>query len=137
MKPLFLIVEDDQDDRELLSQVSLEDESLCELRFAENGAQALEWLSTMPEKPSLLMIDLNLPRMNGIELLSKVKTSMEWRNIPVVVFSTCGSPDSIRKAYSLGANSYIVKPDSFQALTRVWSTFCRFWTETVQLPYSR
>lgn len=137
MKPLFLIVEDDQDDREFLTQVSQEENSPCELRFAENGAQALEWLSGTKEKPSLLMVDINLPRMNGLELLSRLKTSIEWRNIPVVVFSTCGNPDSIRKAYSLGANSYIVKPDSFEALTRVWRAFCRFWTETVQLPYTR
>ncbi|MDQ1089218.1 MULTISPECIES: response regulator [unclassified Siphonobacter] len=137
IKPLFLIVEDDEDDRDLLKLAYEEGDYDCELVFAEDGHQAIELLQQLHTLPSIALLDINMPRMGGLDLLEKIKSSSDWRKMPVLMLSTTSRSETISQAYSMGANSYIVKPNSFRDLHKIWDAVYHFWTRTVQLPPSK
>ncbi len=134
IKPVFLVVEDDEDDRDLLQLAYQEGEYNCELIFAEDGHQAIELLQRLSIQPSIVLLDINMPRMGGLALLQKLKSSSSWKKMPVVMLSTTDHNETISQAYSMGANSYIVKPSNFHDLHQVWDSVYHFWTRTVQLP---
>ncbi|MFT4033854.1 MAG: response regulator [Siphonobacter sp.] len=131
-KPLFLVVEDDEDDRELLTMACQEGPYPCDLVFAENGKKAIELLEKI--NPSVILLDINMPRMNGLELLTELKSSEKWKSMPILMLTTSDSKSLILDAYDLGANSYVVKPNSYQALSKVWENVYKFWANTIQLP---
>ena len=134
IKPLFLVVEDDEDDRDLLKLAYEEGTYDCELIFAEDGQSAIELLKQLHTPPSIVLLDINMPKMGGLALLQQLKSSLDWKKMPVVMLSTTDHNDTILQAYSMGANSYIVKPNSFRDLHKVWDSVYHFWTRTVQLP---
>ncbi len=134
IKPLFLVVEDDEDDRDLLKLAYEEGTYDCELIFAEDGQSAIELLKQLHTPPSIVLLDINMPKMGGLALLQQLKSSSDWKKMPVVMLSTTAHNDTILQAYSMGANSYIVKPNSFRDLHKVWDSVYHFWTRTVQLP---
>ncbi|PQA59993.1 two-component system response regulator [Siphonobacter curvatus] len=134
IKPLFIVVEDDEDDRDLLQLACQEGEYNCELVFAEDGQHALEVLQSLKTRPSVMLLDINMPKMGGLALLEKLKNSSVWKEMPIVMLTTSDNEDTIHRAYGLGANSYIVKPTNFRGLSNLWDTVYHFWTDTVQLP---
>lgn len=136
-KPLFLVVDDDQDDRDLLGMAYRQGSYNCEIVFAESGQEALNIMENSRVQPSLLLVDINMPGMNGLELLQRIKNSEEWRVVPVVMLTTANNSKIIDTAYHMGANSYLVKPDNFQTLSNIWDSLYRFWTNTAKLPLSR
>ncbi|MDQ1089220.1 MULTISPECIES: response regulator [unclassified Siphonobacter] len=135
-KPLFLVVDDDQDDRDLLGMAYNEGTYNCDLVFAESGQQALDILDKSAVQPSLLLLDINMPGMNGLELLQKLKVSERYRVMPIVILTTSSNSKTIDAAYHMGANSYLIKPDNFNKLSKVWDSLYHFWTSTAKLPIS-
>ncbi|PQA59648.1 response regulator [Siphonobacter curvatus] len=133
-KPLFLIVDDDADDRDLLNLAYQEGSYQCDLVFAEDGREALKLLEQSPVRPSVMLVDINMPGMNGLELLQKLKSSARWKGMPVVMLTTSNNPRLIHDAYSMGANSYLVKPDNYHTLSSLWDALYGFWTNTAKLP---
>lgn len=118
MSPIIvLIVDDDEDDRYLLKQAierKIEGAIIIE---ASNGNQALEHCETRASQISgidLLIIDMNMPEMDGLEVLHRMRNSSHLPFIPAVMFSTSSEPTLVKKAYTLGINSYIKKPFSFE-----------------------
>jgi CheY-like chemotaxis protein len=84
--------------------------------------------------PGLVLLDLNMPRKDGREALAEIKADPELRKIPVVVFTTSKRDEDVQRSYCAGANSFVVKPVTFQGLVDLMATLKRYWLETVELP---
>jgi len=107
-----LIVEDNFADRVLFEECARQVSVAANLRFAKDGEEALEMLRRGP-KPHCLLLDLNLPRKDGRELLLEIKADVQLKDIPVTVMSTSSSTEDEKRAYALGAERYLVKPNDF------------------------
>lgn len=138
MQKLFiLIAEDDADDRFLLQTVFNEKGFTDKIEFVENGVELVDRLIRIHERtngevefPSFILLDLNMPKKDGRETLREIKQHPVFRKIPVIVFTTTKSEQEIRRCYELGANTYVVKPVSFDALIRVVSDIRNYWSNT-------
>ena len=116
----ILLVEDNPDDVELTRIAFAEAQIANPLHVVGNGAEALDylfgrgdWSGDPPETPSLVLLDLNMPRMDGREVLQAIRADAGTRSLPVVVMTTSSEPFDVEACYSLGANSYIRKPVDF------------------------
>jgi CheY-like chemotaxis protein len=140
--PVILMAEDDSDDRLLAREALLEAGLPGDLRFVENGAELVDYLRHQNQfsapgsapRPSLILLDLNMPRKDGREALKEIRSDRELRRIPVVVFTTSRADADIERAYELGANSCISKPTAFDALVKVMRAIGQYWFEVVVLP---
>ncbi len=142
-RTIVVIAEDDPDDR-LLIQDALKEATRkpVEVVFVQDGEELLEYLRRRGEQagpkpgryPELVLLDLNLPKMDGLEVLEEIKRDTALRSIPVVVLTTSRSPEHVARSYELGGNGYITKPDSYKQLVEVMATLDRYWFQTVLLP---
>lgn len=138
----ILYVEDDEDDRLLAKEAIEESSHDVDLRFVENGVEALAYIRgaepyDSPEaapRPDIILLDFNMPVVNGREVLRVLKTDIQLARIPIIVLTTSSSPVDINTAYDLGVNAYIVKPSRFDDLVDVFRTICDFWLKAVQFP---
>lgn len=130
---LVVFADDDADDRLLMKEAFEENNLACKLDFVEDGIALMDYLAKNLTVPSLILLDINMPRKDGTQILSELKSSSKWRHIPVVMFTTSKSPEDVRRCYELGANSYIVKPSSFEDLLHVTNMIGKYWIEIVSL----
>lgn len=113
-----------------------------DLRFVQDGAELLDYLGhrgryadpASSPRPGIILLDLNMPRMDGREALREIKADPDLRRIPVVVLTTSKAEEDIYRTYDLGANSFITKPVSFEGLVSVMREIGRYWIEIVELP---
>lgn len=142
-KPVTILMADDDSDDRLLAKDALAESRLeGEVRFVENGEELLDYLhrrgkfadAAQSPQPSLILLDLNMPRKDGREALREIKATPELRKIPVVVLTTSRADTDIAQIYDLGANSFIAKPVSFDSLVNVMKIVRTYWCELVQLP---
>jgi len=138
-KRYILIAEDDMDDRYLM-KTALEETGITEeVRYVENGVEVINCLEAVIEKngvynyPKLILLDLNMPKMDGREVLKKIKSHEAYRKIPVVVFSTTKNQLEVNRCYDLGANTYIIKPVSYDTLVDTIRQICTYWFNTATL----
>lgn len=139
---VILMAEDDKDDRLLAQEAMLESRVLNELHFVEDGVQLLNYLHGKDKyfdracypMPGLILLDLNMPKMDGREALAKIKADKILRRIPVVILTTSKAEEDRVKGYDLGAASYIAKPVTFDALVELMRVLGRYWVEFVELP---
>jgi CheY-like chemotaxis protein len=138
----ILMADDDADDRQLTLDALEESRLANDLRFVENGEELLDYLrhkgkyadlESFP-RPGLILLDLNMPRMDGRTALKEMKADPELRQIPVTVLTTSKADEDIFRSYDLGVNSYIVKPVTFEALVDILQTLEKYWFEIVELP---
>ena len=128
----ILVVEDDQLDQYLIKHASSQVEGFPELHFANSAEAALDMLAA-GDVPALIVTDLNMPGIGGMELISRVKNDKTLREIPTVVFSTSSDMEDVRAAYQRYANSYIVKPDDSQGYLRFAQSIKSYWMEENRL----
>jgi two-component system, response regulator len=141
-RQVILMAEDDADDRLLVQDALAECGWGGELRFVEDGEDLLNYLRQRGKhstpgcapQPGLVLLDLNLPKMDGREALRELKAHEELRRIPVVVLTTSKAASDVGRMYDLGANSFISKPVHFEALVRVLRSLAEYWFNTVELP---
>jgi two-component system response regulator len=135
----ILLVEDDPGDV-LMTKEALADAKMAnELHVVSNGAEALAFLFREGEyadapRPGLILLDLNLPRVDGREVLAKIKAEEELRRIPVVVLTTSEAEEDILRSYDLHANAYVTKPVDFEAFVKVVRQVDEFYINVVRLP---
>jgi chemotaxis family two-component system response regulator Rcp1 len=132
----LLVVEDSPADVELFREALSENRATVELDIARHGEEALEVLATPTRVPDLVVLDLNLPRMSGFELLGALRAHADRavRRLPVVVFSTSRAQSDIDQAYDRGASSFMTKPTAFDEYVATVGAFRDFWLDVAQLP---
>ncbi len=127
-----LLVEDDPDHAELVRRGLEECCPGLDLVHLEDGEAALAYLRDRdapgsPERPHLILLDLRLPRVDGLEVLREIKSSPDLSDIPCVVLTTSRAEGDMVKAYRLHANSYLVKPGSYESFAALMSEIDRYW----------
>ena len=138
----ILLADDDPEDRLLLSEALAEVRSGSDLHWVENGEELLDYLwrrgcysdAASAPPPNLILLDLNMPKKNGWEVLKEIRADPALAHIPVVVLTTSRMPEDVTRSYALGANSFISKPSTFVGLVDLMQTLSKYWMETVQLP---
>lgn len=131
----ILLIEDNENDVLLLRRAMINSGMTHVVRLAQDGMEALNYLrgsgkfadrATYPF-PDIILLDLKLPRLSGLELLAWLKDNPEHRVVPTIVLSSSELEDDVRKAYELGANTYLVKPTDFDMLTEMVRKVCDYW----------
>ena len=138
----ILMVDDDRDDQKLVEKALREKGTQNPLLFLSDGEELLDYLKRRgkfsdpknPRRPCFILLDLNMPRMDGRKALLFLKADPELKKIPVVVLSTSGAEEDILRSYNLGANSFIVKPNDYQGLLAMAESLIKYWLELVELP---
>ena len=141
-RTVVIIAEDDPDDRLLIRDAIKEASDRAEIHFVNDGAEMLDYLhhrgrfhlAGNAPLPELILLDLNMPRKGGMEVLEEIKRDPVLRSIPVVVLTTSRSPEQVTRSYELGGNGYITKPNSYTELVQVMKTLDSYWFGTVELP---
>jgi CheY-like chemotaxis protein len=136
------MADDDADDRQMTREAFTASRLTNDLRFVENGAELMDYLrrrnkyaeAALAPRPGLILLDLNMPKMDGRQALREIKSDPLLRNIRVVVMTTSKAEEDILRTYDLGAESYVNKPVTFHALVDVIATMGRYWLEIVELP---
>ncbi|GAA1680642.1 response regulator [Nonomuraea maheshkhaliensis] len=134
-----LLVEDDQGDILLTREAFDLNKVRNRLNVVNDGEQAMAYLRREGEfagapRPDLVLLDLNLPRMSGLEVLGEVKADAELRTIPVVILTTSEAEEDILRSYRLHANAYVAKPVDFEQFIRVVRQIDNFFVTVVKLP---
>ena len=141
--PTILVADDDPDDRMMMKEALEENNFSHSLHFVEDGEELLDYLHKrgkfVSEKitmPSLIILDLNMPKIDGREALSQIKSNAHLKRIPVIVLSTSRAEEDIVRTYDLGVNSFISKPVHYNDLVHVAREIGNYWFSTVLLPGS-
>ncbi len=138
----ILLVEDNPDDRELMRLAFARSPIRHNLVMASDGIEALEYLlgegryrdRDRTKMPALILLDLNLPRINGIEILRRIRAHSYTKLLPVVIISSSNEPQDLIDSYINGCNSYIRKPIHFTQLQNFVTEISTYWLEMNQLP---
>ncbi|WP_299078423.1 response regulator [uncultured Paraglaciecola sp.] len=142
-KPITILMADDDEDDRLLTKDALKESRVRNsLYCVEDGVELLQYLrregkfsdKSLSPKPSLILLDLNMPRKDGREALQEIKADPNLKNIPVVILTTSVQEEDKIKGYNLGAASYIAKPVNFDGLVKLMKALGRYWVEFVELP---
>lgn len=140
LKPIeILLVEDNPGDVRLTIEALTEYKIQNNLQLVEDGEQALAYLKREPpyegaSRPDLILLDLNLPKVDGREVLQEIKGSEKLRRIPVVVLTTSAAEEDVVWSYDLHANSFVTKPVDFDSFIGVVKAIEEFWLSVVKLP---
>ena len=135
----ILLVEDNPGDVRLTKEALKEGKVYNNLHWAKDGVEALEFLKRQGKhakapRPDIILLDLNLPKKDGREVLELVKKDSELKQIPVVVLTTSEAEEDVLKSYELHANCYVTKPVDLEKFIHVVQSIDRFWLTVVTLP---
>lgn len=130
----ILIVEDNYKDVELISEALKEISDRIIIETAADGDTALQYLYGVENKPTLILLDLNLPRMSGLEVLKEIKKDSGLKIIPVIILTNSKSEDDVVLAYASHCNAYVRKPLGFTALIDCIRSLDQFWFKVASLP---
>ena len=141
-RPMVVVVaDDDEDDRDLTRDALLEVDAGT-VRFVRDGQELLDYLRNKGaksgraegENPDVVLLDLNMPRMNGAQALSEIRADRDIASIPVVVFTTSTDEQDVLDSYQRGANSFISKPSTFAGMVEAMRAFRTYWADVVSMP---
>lgn len=133
----LLLIEDNPGDVRLMEEALKELPYSVTIQVLRDGVEAINFFKNEEEKfnfADLILLDLNLPRKNGFEVLEFLKKSSDWKRIPVIILSTSEAEQDIVRAYDNYANCYITKPVDFDDFNNVIQTIANFWFATIRLP---
>lgn len=134
-KDLDILIADDDLDDCLLLQEALEETLVANrVRFMHNGEELLDYLQHSQRLPGLILLDLNMPLMDGRQALAEIKGDSNLRGIPVIVLTTSATMDDVRQSYACGANAFITKPATYSGMLAMVRSLRSFWIDTATLP---
>jgi len=143
LKPFSILIAEDDEDDYLLTVEALKEAGINqEVHWVKDGNEILEYLSSrlsdsngpFSQLPSVILLDLNMPKKDGREALEEIKSNPDLRKIPVIVMTTSSAETDVTKSYDLGVNSFIQKPDRFHELVETVRVVFNYWFKTVKLP---
>ncbi|MCG8534143.1 MAG: response regulator [Pseudomonadales bacterium] len=140
--PIVILMADDDKDDQLLAKEALEESRVAnEFIVVNDGVELMEYLRKEGQYaegnhpwPSLILLDLNMPRKDGREALAEIKLDPKLRRLPVVILTTSKTEEDMLKGYDLGAASYLTKPVTFEGLVDLMRALGQYWVEFVELP---
>jgi CheY-like chemotaxis protein len=140
-KHCILVADDDTDDQFMLKEAFASLNFDKEIRTVENGEELLDFLNRKGKYsdaslpiPKLILLDLNMPKIDGRQCLRLIRTNPQYSKIPIIIFSTSNNPEDISQSYELGANSYIIKPYSYNELVEIIDIIKKYWFSVVKIP---
>ena len=141
-QPCVLLVEDNPDEVDLIAHAFRKTQAPHRLAVVSDGEQATEYLAGRPPfqdreqhpLPAVVLLDLKLPRQSGFAVLEWIRANPYSRHVPVVVLTSSGQDEDVRRAYELCANSYLVKPVRRDALVEMVQMVNRYWTDLNRVP---
>ena len=145
-RPITILMADDDEEDCELTRDALQDSRLANhMRFVGDGQELLDYLrhqgryngSDDAPRPGIILLDLNMPKLDGREALAEIKSDESLRRIPVVILTTSSDEADVLRSYNLGVNSFVTKPVTFEGLVEVMRTWSRYWLEIVELPDDR
>ena len=140
-KPLLMLCDDDYDDQYLVRCALAQIQGAPDLICAEHGAELFEILEQRTKNqdplPDVVLLDLNMPVLDGKQTLKRLKTSPHFSMIPVVIYTTSNTNQELQECYQVGANAYCIKPGSYQEMISMLQHFCDFWFQTSLLTSMR
>ncbi|MGQ0740955.1 MAG: response regulator [Alphaproteobacteria bacterium] len=134
-----LLVEDNPADADLMCEAITSGKLLLDIDTVRDGVEAIRYLRRQEQyaqapRPDLILLDLNLPKMDGRQVLAEVKSDADLRGIPVVVLTSSSAERDIVQTYNLGANCYVIKPVDLKAFQTIVKEVENFWFTVVKLP---
>lgn len=141
----ILLADDDPDDRMLTKEAFDESRIHNVLDMVEDGEELMDYLNDRGRysgenarpRPSLILLDLNMPRKDGREALKEIKRDPRLKHIPIIVLTTSKAEEDILRTYDLGVNSFVIKPVTFEGLVDVVKAIGKYWFAIVELPPGR
>jgi CheY-like chemotaxis protein len=139
-RPFVILLVEDSPQQQALTRRAVEDSSLnADLRVVGDGEAALQYLRNEGEfsdspRPDIILLDLNMPRMDGNAMLQELRTDGRLRNIPVTVLTTSSSDADATASYARGANAFVTKPSQYDQFVNLFSALGQFWAHFVKLP---
>ncbi len=140
-KHCILLADDDTDDQFMLKEAFSSLNSDTEIVTVENGEELLDYLNLKGKYnnaslpiPKIILLDLNMPKIDGRQCLKVIKANPDFSKIPIIIFSTSNNPEDISQSYELGANSYIIKPYSYNELVGIIDIINKYWFVVVKTP---
>ena len=139
---MILLIEDDKGDQELIRRALEKGKIKNDLFILEDGEQALDYLlrrgrysdPALSPRPDLVLLDLNLPKIDGRKVLEEIRSTDELKRLVVVIMTTSKEEEDIVRSYEIGVNSYITKPPDFQQFVKVVQEVGHYWFQVVVLP---
>lgn len=139
---VIVMADDDHEDREFAREAFEESRLVNDFRTVGDGVELLEYLRRegayaepgAAPRPGLILLDLQMPRLDGFQTLEQIRADPSLARIPVVVMTTSGADEDIARSYDAGANSYVRKPITFEGLVEAIRALGRYWLEIVELP---
>lgn len=139
-KPIILLVEDNPDDEALTMRAIRKNKIDCEVVTAHDGEEAINYLlgdaRKHGQKPAFVLLDLKLPKLNGLQVLEKIRSDIFIRHLPVIIMTSSNEESDLTQSYRLGANSFVAKPVDFSDLVESIRLLARYWLETNVSPSS-
>ncbi len=140
-RAVVLLVEDDPGDQELTRRALQDDIVRADLHVVSDGEEAMDFLYrrgiyslTSAPRPDIVLLDLNMPKLDGRQVLARMRSADNLRHIPVVVLTTSQQEEDILRSYHLGCNSFITKPVELESFIKVVRELGHYWFELVALP---
>ncbi len=135
----ILLVEDNEDHAFLTTEGFIVSRLLVDLKHVDNGVKCMQFLRRQPPyqdalRPDIVLLDIHMPLMDGYEVISAIRNDPDLQGLPVVVMSTSGEDDGVRRMYELGCNSYVTKPVGFEGFVNVATQIGGYWLQLVVLP---
>jgi len=132
----ILLVEDNPADAILLQKIFQNSEVECSIRVAEDGEIAMSMLqgSDADAKPDIILLDINMPKKNGKQVLKEIKEDDGLKHIPVIMLTSSNAPDDVMDCYGLSASSYVIKPANVEDHKKLLNAFDAFWFNFAVLP---
>src|SRR5690554_462507 len=138
----ILVVDDDEDDRMIIARALQQHRGQIGVVAVNDGQEMVEYLrregpyadARSYPRPALILLDLNMPRMNGMEALRLIKSDPEMRRIPVVILTTSDAEVDVKEAYNVGANAFVRKPVTFAGLRQALGQVSDFWFDVARRP---
>jgi CheY-like chemotaxis protein len=129
----IILIDDDFDDQEIFTELSHELMPHYPVRNFYDGTQAIDYLQATPEKPFIILCDMNMPGMNGLELLEAINKSefLKSKSIPFIFFTTSADVKTVQRSYDLGVQGFFQKPDNIQSLRDLMHLSFEFWKNCI------